>query len=335
MTRRFHFRSGPILSSLAAAVLLTSNSPSQTTGTTPAPTPPTMVELAYAPEDGSLFEITETFERVTEMPEQDPITDLRTRVSRMLITCTDEGYTNSVTVTSQSLTRNGSEVASPVNAALKNLVLTYNLSKDGTMTGIVGYEQLPEAMKGRFAAQVAATMARMLNIDALQRRDEETYRSLYEGLIGSTVTVGETSVSATAQPLPFGGSAAVYSVSTSEMETDDPLVLRQVFSTDPESLANEFESVAVPALQEAATQGMVTTMLPEGHVSAAVSGRASTVIDPAGLLVGSWELSMTYELGMANPDDAMSPKMVRIMETSRFEAAKVETETMAEQTPQQ
>ena len=335
MTRRFHFRPGTILSSLAAALLLTSNSPSQTTETTPPPTPPAMVELAYAPEDGSLFEITETFERVTEMPEQDPITDLRTRVSRVLVTCTDEGYTNSVTVVSQSLTRNGSEVASPVNAALRNLVLTYNLSKDGTMTGIAGYEQLPEAMKGRFAAQVAATMARMLNVDALQRRDEEAYRSLYEGLIGSTVTVGEISVSAAAQPLPFGGSAAVYSVSTSEMETDGPLVLHQVFSTDPESLANEFESVAVPALQEAATQGMVSTSLPEDHVSAAVSGRASTVIDPAGLLVGSREVSLTFELGMGNPDDTESPNMVRITETSRFEAAKVETEMMAEQTPQQ
>ncbi|MDE0125164.1 MAG: hypothetical protein OXN97_11370 [Bryobacterales bacterium] len=335
MTRRFHFRPGTILSSLAAALLLTSNSPSQTTGTDPSPASPAMVELAYAPEDGSMFEITETFERVTDMPGQDPITDLRTRVSRMLVTCTDEGYTNSVTVVSQSLTRNGSEVASPVNAALRNLVLTYNLSKDGTMTGIAGYGQLPEAMKGRFAAQVAATMARMLNVDALQRRDEEAYGSLYEGLIGSTVTVGEISVSAAAQPLPLGGSAAVYSVSTSEMETDGPLVLRQLFSTDPESLANEFETVAVPALQEAATQGMVTTMLPEDHVSAAVSGRASTVIDPAGLLVGSREVSMTFELGMGNPDDTASPNMVRITETSRFEAAKVETEMMVEQTPQQ
>ena len=294
-----------------------------------------MVELAYAPEDGSLFEITETFERVTETPGQDPITDLRTRVSRMLITCTDEGYTNSVTVTSQSLTRNGSEVASPVNAALRNLVLTYNLSKDGTMTGIAGYEQLPEAMKGRFAMQVAETLIRMLNLDALRRQDEQAYRSLYEGLIGSTVTVGETSVSAAAQPLPRGGSAALYSVSTSEMATDAPLILRRKYSTDATSLANDFESVEATALQAAATQGMVTTMLPDGFVSAAVTGMAMTVIDTDGLLVGSKEVSMTYNLGMTNPDDSASPNMLVIRETGRFEVTVVETEMMAEQTPQQ
>ena len=89
------------------------------------------------------------------------------------------------------------------------------------------------------------------------------------------------------------------------------------------------------ALQEAATQGMVAAMLPEDHVSAAVTGRAETVIDPAGLLVGRKEVSMTFDLGMANPDDSESPNMVRIVETSRFEAAKVETEMMAEQTPEQ
>ena len=338
MMRRFSCRSATILPSLLTVALLTSPSRGQTTEGTSPPVSPvtagTTVELAYAPEDGSMYEVTETFERVTAAAGQDAITDTRERVSRVLITCTDEGYTNTVTVVSQKLLRNGHEVASPVNAAMTNLTLTYNLAKDGTIAGVAGYEQLPEAMKSRFAAQVAATMTRMLNISSLQQRDEQAYRALYDGLIGSSVTIGETSASAMAQPLPYGGSAVLYSVSTSESEADGPLVLRRAFSTDAEALAGEFESVEALALQAAASGAMLAADLPADHQSASVSGTAETVIDPTGLLVGHQRVTMAYTLAMNNPAGE-SPNVVEITDSTVFATSELEPEMTAEQAPQQ
>ena len=309
---------------LAGAVLSPQSQAQEVDAVTAAET----VELAYAPEEGSMFDVTETFTRVTTTADQDPVTDISERVSTVLVTCTDDGFANTVMLVSQTLTRNGNRVASPVLVATENLNLTYNLSKDGELTSVTGYEMLPQKMKDKFAEQVASTLIRMLNTESLKLRDEEAYKNLYGDLIGESVTVGEVIGSAEAQPMPYGGSKTLYSVDESEKDADGTLTLTRTYNSDATALAGGFDTIESTTLETAATDAGVTDMLPDTHASASITGEASTEISSDELLIKSQAVAMTYTLSINDPDGG-EPVSVTIEDKSEYAVAAVETEMMA------
>lgn len=334
MMRPFETSQGLRLGCLLVTILLSVPALGQQDDTAATTVATESVTLAYAPEDQSMFDIIETYRRSVTIGEQEAIVDERERTSRVLITCTDEGYVNTVTVLSQNLSRDGMVVANPVNAAMANLMLTYNLSKEGTLTGISGYEMLPEKMREQFDNQVASTMIRMLNLASLTRRDEEAYKALYDGLIGKSVTVGEMSISADAHALPRGGSKTLYTVESSRRDMDGFLTLKWTRGSIAANLATEIEGVEVAALEAAATAAGVMDEIPEDHADATVAGVKTIVIDPTGLLVGSLEDMITYRLEINSEGDEMAT-MHTISEESTFEATVVEQTEMQAAEPQQ
>ena len=344
MTRRFDLRSAAILPLLLAGAVLPVPSKGQTTGTTTttettaAPETPETVELEYGPEDQTMFDIAETFTRTTTVGEQDPIVDKRERTSTLNVACvtegTDESFMNSLAVRSQTLKRDDRAIASPVNAAMMGLTLTYKLSKDGELTSITGYDGLPGKMREKFASGVAETLIRLLNLESLKVREEEAYEALYEELIGKSVTVGEASGSAHALPLPYGGSKTVYAVESSMRDTDEILTLTRKYNSDATTLAGEFDSIEVTTLETAATDGGVTDDLPDDHASASVTGEWTTVIDSDGLLIGSQTMTMTYTLSLTDPNGGEATS-VEIVETTEFMATEIEETPMVAQAPQQ
>lgn len=334
MMRTFEPSTGVLLYCMLATVLLSVPAQGQQEGATPTTVATESVTLAYAPEDQSMFDITETHRRSVTIGAQEAVVDERERKSRVLITCTDEGFVNTVTVLSQNLRRNDMEVASPVNAAMANLMLTYNLSKEGMLTGISGYDRLPEMMREKFDTQVASTMIRMLNLASLNRRDEDEYRALYDGLIGKSVTVGEMSLSADALALPYGGSKGLYTVESSSRDMDGTLTLSWIRGSNAANLAAEIEGVEVAALEAAASAAGVMDEIPEDHADAAVAGVRTIVIDPTGLLVGILNDMITYELQINSEGDEMATTHT-ISEHSTFEATVVEQTDMPAAEPQQ
>ncbi len=325
MTRQFCNHWTAILPCLLAGAVLSTQSQAQEVATDP---PAETVELSYAPEEGSLFDVTETFTRVTTTGDQDPVTDEMERKSRVLVTCTDDGFANTVMLVSQTLKRNDNLVASPVLAATKNLNLTYNLSKDGEMISIAGYDQLPQKMTDLFAEQMASTMIRLLNTESLKLRDEEAYKHVYGDLIGKSVTVGEETGSAVAQPMPYGGSKTLYSVDESEKDTGGTLTLTRTYNSDSTALSGDFDSIEATTLETAATNAGVTDMIPDSHASASITGEASTEISSSELLIKSQAVTMTYTLSINDPDGG-EPVSVTIEDKSEYEVAAVETEMMA------
>ena len=305
---------------LLAAAWLPTPSHGQT-----AETPDTVV-LEYAPADKSMFAITETFTRQTAAGEPDPVVDKRERTGTLQVARVtegpDESYANLLTVTSQTLKRNDLDIPSPVNAAMMGLTLTYKLSKEGRLTSITGYEGLAKKMRDRFGKQVADTMIRLLSIEALKLGSEKSYKALYEGLIGKSVTVGATSVSAHAQPLPYGGSKTVYAVESSTRDMDGTLKLTRTYNSDATALADAFDSVEAATLEMAETEAGVTDMLPENHASASVAGTWETAIDPSGLLIESHAMTMAYTLTLNDPDGG-GPTSVTITDASSFEVVPV------------
>lgn len=338
MKRRFHLRPAAILPFVLAGAMLPAQSLGQTSETTTTTTATDTVDLTYGPDDQSMFDITETFTRTITVGEEDPVVDKRERTGKLLVTCvtegTEESYMNSFAVASQSLKRDDQLVASPVNAAMMGLTLTYHLSKDGKLTSVTGHDGLPTKMRERFADQVAETMIRLLNTESLRAREQEAYEALYDGLIGKTVTVGDTSVGAHSLPLPYGGSKTVYSVESSSRDTDNTLTLTREYNSNATTLAGEFDSVEATALETAATDGGVADALPDDHASASVEGEWTTVIDSDGLLIGSQTMTMTFTLSL-NDSGGGDPTSVVITETSEFTATEIEETPMMAQATQQ
>ena len=267
---------------------------------------PDSVVLAYAPADESLSAITETFTRETSAGEQDPLVGRRERTSTLRLARvtdrTDESYANSLTVTSHTLKRDDLDTPSPVNAGIMGLTLSYKLSLDGQSTSITGYDESPARMPERFAPKVADTLTRLLNIEALKLGGEKSHKALCEALVGKSVTVGATSVSAHAQPLPYGGSKTVYAVESSTRDMDGTLELRRTRNSGATALADALDSVAAATLEVAASEAGVTDMLPENRASMRFAGTWETAVDPSGSPLASQAMTMGYSLTLNNPD---------------------------------
>ncbi len=295
---------------------------------TGAPEPPPAneaVTLAYEPADASIHEITETFSSVTTEGET-TVTDVWERVSRLLVTCTDDGYTNSVTIKSQTISRNGNVVPSPMHTALAGLDLTHTLGKDGTLTSVTGYDLLPGKMAEAFAAPFASTMSDLLNVEALRQRDEETYRQIYAGILGEEMAVGVAMPMAESRLLPEEGQVILYAVSTLTRDGsgDDAVVkVTRRLNSNSTALATEFDGIAAATLNAKGTEAKLSTMIPDDLAAVSVTGTDETVIDLDGLLIGKRTFSLTFNL-TPKVSAGQTAKDVRVTQTLTFTATRVE-----------
>ena len=280
-----------------------------------------MIELGYTPTDGSQFVVTERLKRVTEFTDRQPVTDIRERKYGVVVKQTDTGFANTATVQSLKLTRNASEVASPVFSSMAGLDLTYTLDADGKLLGIAGYEHLPEAMRGRLPEALATSMIQLLNHESLRQQDELAYRQVYGDLPGSTLEVGIAHPSAAGHALPYGGWLPLYAVETLHQATDaKPLRLVRRYNSDATALAEE--CAGIEAADLVAEAGSLQPLLPENHEGASVRGTETTFFDSSGLLIQDQTVSLTYTLALKQPEG--DPVTFMIYETREFEVRPAE-----------
>lgn len=276
------------------------------------------VVLRYAPADESTFLITERFERETLVADREPVTDARDRLSRLRIRESGSGYENQITILSQTMSRNGHLVASPVFAAMSNLDLVQTLDESGMLIRIDGHEGLRSAMSSTLPEQLASTLAPMVNADSLRLEDEAEYRRVYGEVTGSSFEIGKPVTKAGMHPLPFAGQVPLHSVSVLERVDDGSgrLRLTSRCHTDPGALASEFESIGKEDL--AANAAGLQAYLPENHASATVQGSVVTVIDLDGVLVAEQQWNFEYMLGLSEPEGR--PETYQIRETRSYTA---------------
>ena len=290
------------------------------TGTLPAET----VELLYAPSDGSVFDVSETNERRVVATDRDTITHTRTRLSRVQVQRSEEGFANLTTILSVTLLRNGTNVSSPVFSAMSNLQLDYRLDDEGKLVEITGYGQLPAATRAKLPETLARTLTGLLDYKSIQRADEEAYRRIYSALPGSSLETGVAIASAATHILPFGGSLPLYAVDILERQADEAqtLKLTRRYHTDPVALAGEFEAIAESELLTAA-EGL-QSMVPEGQSDVSVHGSVETLLDSDGLLVASQTASLEYNLSLSQATG--DPVQVQVLETGRVRVTPTENQ---------
>lgn len=269
------------------------------------------VALRYAPASGSAFLVTEKLERQTLVDDREPVTDARARVSRLRIRESGSGYANEITVLSQTMSRNGHLVASPVFAAMSELDLVQALDGSGRLMRIEGYERLRSALSSALPDQLARTLAPMVNADSLRLQDEAEYRRVYGEVTDSTFEIGKPVSKAGMHPLPFAGRVPLHSVSVLERLDDGSgrLRLTRRCHSDPDALAGEFESISAEDLDANAAE--LQTFLPENHASATVQGSVATLIDLDGVLVADQQWNFDYMLRLNEPEGRSKTYQVR------------------------
>lgn len=291
-----------LIPALGAAFLLAGLAQGQTVGTdeTPAPEEPTTVEVEYAPEDGAVYDITERTTRISTVGDADPVTDVRERASELVIAESEgededeDGYMNRMTIVSESLSRNGNAIPSPLFPALAGLELVYEVASDGSLTAITGHEGLTAAIASIFPDKLAGTLDALLNHDALRQQDARRYSEVHGPYIGASVTLVENEASAASQMLPSGGSMPVYTLTTiTQDEEEGTLTVKRVHSSDAEALAEGVDTVTEDDLLDLSED--LEEDLPTAHASAAVSGMEETTVETSGALVTSRTVEMRYE----------------------------------------
>ena len=295
------------------------------------------VELQYAPTDGAVFNVVETVTRVTTPNEADPVTDVRQRESIVTIaaatvpdsdtsTTTPEStaetvpdstaFSNNVLINSQSLTRNGDIVASPMHAALSGLVLTYHLDAKGKLLEIAGYEKLGDAVAAALPDKLAGTLLKLVNPDTLLHQDNANYDEVYGPFTTGSITPVANAVSATIQALPYEGSVVLYTVETIEsLATEGKVRVSRTFNTDAAALATQFDGLEEATIL--ATQGTLTATLPTTYASASVSGSETALVQVSGALVESRTYELDSEWTLQAPAGT-TPATHRVKDTKQF-----------------
>ena len=305
------------------------------------------VELQYAPQDGAVFDVVETVTRVTSAtgtdPATDSVTDVRTRESVVTVAAAtvpdpdtvittpgltvdvipdSTAFSNKVTIQSQSLTRNGDVIASPLNAALSGLELTYHVDASGNLLEIAGHEGLGDAMAARLPDKLAATLVKLVNHDTLRQQDRASYEEVHGPFTGGSVTPVVNEVSAAVHALPSEGSVVLFSVSTIESLADDGKIrLTRTFNSDTAALAMQFDGLEEATILEA--QGMLASTLPETYASATVSGSEQVLVQTSGALVESRTLEVVAEWTL-QAAEGETAEMHKVEETKQFTASAVE-----------
>lgn len=305
------------------------------------------VELQYAPQDGAVFDVVETVTRVTSAtgtdPATDSVTDVRTRESVVTVAAAtvpdpdtvittpgltvdvipdSTAFSNKVTIQSQSLTRNGDVIASPLHAALSGLELTYHVDSQGNLLEIAGYDGLGDSMAAKLPDKLAATLLKLVNHDTLRQQDRASYEEVQGPFTGGSVTPVSNEVSAASHALPSEGSVVLYAVSTIEAVADeDKIRLTRTFNSDAAALAMQFDGLEEATILEA--KGMLASALPETYASASVSGSEEVLVQTGGALVESRTLELVAEWTLQAPEGT-APEVHKVEETRQFTASAVE-----------
>ena len=303
------------------------------------------VELEYAPEDGAVFNVVETVTRVTTPPGDDPVTvtDVRQRESVVTVAAVavpdpdtvmttpgltvdvvpdSTAFSNKVMIESQSLTRNGEVVASPLHAVLGGLEVTYHVDAQGNLLEIAGYDGVRDAMTAKLPGKLAATLLKLVNHDTLRHQDRASYEEVHGPFTEGSVTPVVNEVSAASHALPSEGSVVLFAVTTIASDPDEGKVtLTRTFNSDAAALAMQFDGLEEATILEA--QGMLASMLPETYASASVSGSETVVVQTSGALVESRTLTLVAEWTLQAPEGT-TPDTHKVEETKQFMATAVE-----------
>lgn len=213
----------------------------------------------------------------------------------------EEGFRLHQKIVNNRMTRNGSEIQSPMNMLLSEVDVLFHIDAEGEVTKVDGFDKIPELFKERFPAPVFGAFAPMINIRSLENQQVDRWKERHRPFIGKNSKLGGHIIQADLVTLPRGGSLLVYSVYQLETRTQyqgrEALKVKLSFSSDASSLAEEL-GIESEALEASAGELSATG---EGTIS----GSGTILVDDASLEVFSVDTTKRTQTTVAVPGQDM------------------------------
>ena len=225
----------------------------------------------------------------------------------------ESGYSVERDILSNSLTRDGYTVASPMIDAMAGVNLTYSIDAEGKVTGIEGYDGILENLKSTFPPQLMQTFGPLFNAESLRKRDLAEWNDRVERFAGRTVRIGEAWTSKENVPLPGGGRVEVHTATLfaglEECSGGPCLQVRFFYDSDAAKLVERVNQVAKGALKE-------PPAAPAASSNGSISGQGERLVNPKTLRIASEKTTRT--LNAEIPTQGTATGSVKVVETNEY-----------------
>ena len=224
----------------------------------------------------------------------------------------ESGYSVERDIHSNSLTRDGYTVASPMIDAMAGVNLTYSIDAEGKVTGIEGYDGILENLKSKFPPQLMQTFGPLFNAESLRKGDLAEWKGRIEQFAGRTVRIGEAWTSKENVPLPGGGRVEAHTATLfagwKECPEGPCLQIRFFYDSDPAELFKRVNEAAEGALKEPPAASPAST-------KGSISGEGERLVNPKTLRIASEKTTRTLNAEVPTQGTATA---VKVMETNEY-----------------
>jgi len=257
------------------------------------------VTFTFHPPDSITYLQTVTTTKNTEMGQMGKRDEVMEAEVRVTIMQTGDGYRLIFTPLSMSATRNGQKIDDPMLALFQNIVVEYQLDKDGKLLGISGYEKLMDVMQQLVPAEMIEKLSSVLNEETLKNRDAAEWDGQIGKFIGQTISLGDSWASVDSFPLPSGESITFYSVTRfpEQVKCGEHDCVK--ISFDYNSDISTLSAIVNQTVQK--LMGQPADSLPATPSTGNIVGSGERIIDPATMLIQSEYVERTLTTKMTIP----------------------------------
>ena len=225
----------------------------------------------------------------------------------------ESGYSVERDILSNSLSRDGHNIASPMIDAMAGVNLTYSIDAEGKATGIEGYDGILENLKSTFPPQLMQSFGPLFNAESLRKRDLAEWKDRVEQFAGRTVRIGEAWTSRENVPLTGGGRVVAHVATLFAGWKECPggrcLQIRYFYDSDPAKLVERVNRVSEGALKETPAASAESS-------KAVLHGEGERVVNPDTLRIASEKTTRTLRADV--PIAGKSAQPIEVVETSEY-----------------
>ncbi len=193
-------------------------------------------------------------------------------------------------------------------AMLSEVVVTYELDRQGKILSIKGYDTLIEKMKATLPPAAVQSLSSVLSEEALVNKEKAEWDGRISSFVGQKARIGDAWTSTDQYPMPTGGAIQFYSATklAGQARADGMDCVRIQFSynTDENALKQFVGKLGKDIGQMTTSK---SAAFKPGAGAASIVGSGERVIDPATMLIYAETLTRTIKMPMEVPGQGKVP----------------------------
>jgi hypothetical protein len=264
------------------------------------------VTFRFDPPDRTSFVQTVRTDKTTTMGSLGTRTEVSESKTKIVIKKTPRGYTLVGTPLSGTLIRDGKKVEHPVLAMLSEVVVTYELDRQGQIQSIKGYDTLIEKMKATLPPAAVQSLSSVLSEEALVNKEKADWDGRISSFVGQKAEIGDAWTSTDRYPMPTGGAVEFFSATKLAGQAraggKDCVRIQFSYNSDANALKKFIGKIGkdISGITKSA-------VMKPGAGAATIVGSGERLIDPATMLIYSGTLTRTIKMPMEVPGQGQVP----------------------------